>query len=91
MVMRRLEIGSRSQAPSPAPAAEEFEFAAQGLQSDLVLHSFNVTNLINFNQTLSLVLKMRDQIIRDGGCTEDQAPRECKRDESDATGSTYFR
>jgi hypothetical protein len=46
MVMRRLKLGSRSKAPSPAPAAAEFEFAAKGLLSDLILHSFNVTNLI---------------------------------------------
>jgi hypothetical protein len=71
MEMRRLKLGSRNKAPSPAPAAEEFEKAAQGLQSDLVLHSFNVTNLIIFNQTLSLVLKMRDQIIRNWEYTED--------------------
>jgi hypothetical protein len=59
------------QGTTPSPTAEEFKKAAQGLQSDLVLHSFNVTNLIIFNQTLFLVLKMGDQIIRNWEYTED--------------------
>jgi hypothetical protein len=44
--MRQNKPGRRSKAPSPRPTAAESEFAAKGLLSDLILHSFNVTNLI---------------------------------------------
>jgi len=59
------------QGTTPSPTAEELKKAAQGQQSDLVLQSFNVTNLIIFNQTLFLVLKMGDQIMRNWEYTED--------------------
>jgi|PersoiStandDraft_1058852.scaffolds.fasta_scaffold164791_1 hypothetical protein len=42
------EAGNRfpQQGTIPSPAAKEFEFATKGLLSDLILYSFNVTNLI---------------------------------------------
>jgi hypothetical protein len=44
--MRQNYIGRCSKAPPQRPTAEEFKFATKGLLSDLILHSFNVTNLI---------------------------------------------
>ena len=42
------EAGSRfpQQGTIPSPTAEEFKFATKGRLPDLILHSFNVTNLI---------------------------------------------